>query len=132
MEQKPPAGQADLDGLIDSNPVGSFHRVVIALCALMVMIDGFDTQVIGMVAPAIAASWHVTPASFGAVFGIGLFGGLIGVLDGRWNRSSDMPETRRLAPDHLTWCRHADALPEPPSARGAGAWCNGAQPSLAR
>jgi AAHS family 4-hydroxybenzoate transporter-like MFS transporter len=60
--------------------VGSFHRVVIALCALMVMIDGFDTQVIGMVAPAIAASWHVAPASFGAVFGIGLFGGLIGVL----------------------------------------------------
>jgi AAHS family 4-hydroxybenzoate transporter-like MFS transporter len=46
----------------------------------MVMIDGFDTQVIGMVAPAIAASWHVTPASFGAVFGVGLFGGLIGVL----------------------------------------------------
>ena len=60
--------------------MGSFHRVVIALCALMVMIDGFDTQVIGMVAPAIAASWHVAPASFGAVFGIGLFGGLIGVL----------------------------------------------------
>ena len=58
----------------------SFHRVVVALCTLMVMIDGFDTQVIGMVAPAIAASWQVTPASFGAVFGIGLFGGLIGVL----------------------------------------------------
>ena len=33
-----------------------------------------------MVAPAIAASWHVAPASFGTVFGIGLFGGLIGVL----------------------------------------------------
>ena len=80
MEEKLPSGQADLDGLIDSSPVGSFHRVVIALCALMVMIDGFDTQVIGMVAPAIAASWHVAPASFGAVFGIGLFGGLIGVL----------------------------------------------------
>ena len=46
----------------------------------MVMIDGFDTQVIGMVAPAIAASWHVGPAAFGAVFGFGLFGGLIGVL----------------------------------------------------
>jgi MFS transporter, AAHS family, 4-hydroxybenzoate transporter len=36
--------------------------------------------VIGMVAPAIAASWRVTPASFGAVFGLGLFGGLIGAL----------------------------------------------------
>jgi MFS transporter, AAHS family, 4-hydroxybenzoate transporter len=75
-----PSGQANLDWLIDSSRLGMFHRVVIALCAVMVMIDGFDTQVIGMVAPAIAASWHVAPAAFGAVFGIGLFGGLIGVL----------------------------------------------------
>ena len=26
---------------------------------------------------------------------------------------SGRPETRRVASDHLTWCRHADALPEP-------------------
>lgn len=46
----------------------------------MVMIDGFDTQVIGMVAPAIAATWHIAPAAFGRVFAVGLLGGLIGVL----------------------------------------------------
>jgi AAHS family 4-hydroxybenzoate transporter-like MFS transporter len=73
-------GEADLDSIIDASRLGRFQILVIALCAVMVMIDGFDTQVIGMVAPSIAASWHVAPAAFGAVFGIGLFGGLIGVL----------------------------------------------------
>jgi MFS transporter, AAHS family, 4-hydroxybenzoate transporter len=74
------AADADLDEVIDSSRLGRFQMFVIALCALMVMIDGFDTQVIGMVAPSIAAAWHVPPAAFGPVFGLGLFGGLIGVV----------------------------------------------------
>jgi AAHS family 4-hydroxybenzoate transporter-like MFS transporter len=74
------AADADLDEVIDSSRLGRFQILVIALCALMVMIDGFDTQVIGMVAPSIAAAWHVPPAAFGPVFALGLFGGLIGVV----------------------------------------------------
>jgi MFS transporter, AAHS family, 4-hydroxybenzoate transporter len=74
------AAAADLDAVIDSSRLGRFQLLVIALCALMVMIDGFDTQVIGMVAPSIAAAWHVAPAAFGPVFGMGLFGGLLGVV----------------------------------------------------
>lgn len=53
---------------------------VIVLCALMAMIDGLDTQTIGLVAPAIAADWHVAPAAFGPVFGSSLFSGMIGAL----------------------------------------------------
>jgi hypothetical protein len=55
------AADADLDAVIDSSRLGRF-------------------QVIGMVAPSIAAAWHVPPAAFGPVFGLGLFGGLIGVV----------------------------------------------------
>ena len=73
------AAEADLDEVIDSSRLGRFQLLVIVLCALMVMIDGFDTQVIGMVAPSIATAWHVPPVAFGPVFGLGLFGGLIGV-----------------------------------------------------
>jgi MFS transporter, AAHS family, 4-hydroxybenzoate transporter len=74
------SGAVDLATLLDSAPLGDFQIGVVALCAVMVMIDGFDTQVIGMVAPAIASSWHIAPAAFGSVFALGLFGGLIGVL----------------------------------------------------
>jgi AAHS family 4-hydroxybenzoate transporter-like MFS transporter len=56
------------------------QAAVIGLCALMAMIDGLDTQTIGLVAPAIASDWHVAPAAFGPVFGSSLFSGMIGAL----------------------------------------------------
>ncbi|HTI67014.1 MAG TPA: MFS transporter [Caulobacteraceae bacterium] len=82
---------ADLDTVIDSAKLGPFQISVIALCALVAMIDGFDTQVIGLVAPAIAADWKVSPATFGLVFSSGLFSGMIGAFlmgqaGDRWGR----------------------------------------------
>jgi AAHS family 4-hydroxybenzoate transporter-like MFS transporter len=56
------------------------HRVIIAMCALVAMIDGFDTQSIALVAPAIVAAWRVAAPSFGLVFGAGLFGSFIGAV----------------------------------------------------
>ena len=53
---------------------------MIGLCALMAMVDGLDTQTIGLVAPAIASAWHVAPADFGPVFGSSLFSGMIGAF----------------------------------------------------
>jgi AAHS family 4-hydroxybenzoate transporter-like MFS transporter len=56
------------------------QTAVIGLCALLAMIDGLDTQTIGLVAPAIASAWHVAPAGFGPVFGSSLFSGMIGAF----------------------------------------------------
>jgi AAHS family 4-hydroxybenzoate transporter-like MFS transporter len=60
--------------------MNALQFAIIGLCGLMAMIDGMDTQAIGLVAPAIAADWHVPAASFGPVFGSSLFSGLIGAL----------------------------------------------------
>src|SRR6266568_6430272 len=57
-----------------------FRARVIAICVAVVVLDGFDTQEISFAAPAIARAWHVSPAGFGAIFGIGLFGGLVGAV----------------------------------------------------
>lgn len=51
---------------------------VIGLCALVAMLDGFDTQLIAFVAPAIAQAWNVQIASFGVVFAAGLLGLMLG------------------------------------------------------
>jgi len=69
-----------LDRVLDFTKVTAFQSTIIGLCALMAMIDGMDTQAIGMVAPAIASDWQVPAAAFGPVFGSSLFSGLIGAL----------------------------------------------------
>jgi AAHS family 4-hydroxybenzoate transporter-like MFS transporter len=74
------SGIGGLDRALDSTKITAFQSAIIGLCALTAMIDGMDTQAIGLVAPAIAADWHVPPAAFGPVFGSSLFSGLIGAL----------------------------------------------------
>lgn len=69
-----------LERVIDTAPVGRFQIGIGVACAAIAMIDGFDTQVIGLVAPEITKAWHVAPAAFGPVFGASLFGGLLGGL----------------------------------------------------
>jgi AAHS family 4-hydroxybenzoate transporter-like MFS transporter len=76
----PASTPVSFDSVLDACPLGRFQIGVIVPCALVAMIDGFDTQAIGLVAPEIAADWGVNPATFGLVFGIGLFGGLIGAF----------------------------------------------------
>src|SRR6266446_3705247 len=65
---------------IDGRKLSGFQVRVFALCALIVLIDGFDTQAIGYVAPAIVRSWHVDRASLTPVFSAGLFGLMLGAL----------------------------------------------------
>src|SRR6266446_9596245 len=65
---------------IDGRKLSGFQVRVFALCALIVLIDGFDTQAIGYVAPAIVRSWHVDRAALTPVFSAGLFGLMIGAL----------------------------------------------------
>jgi AAHS family 4-hydroxybenzoate transporter-like MFS transporter len=69
-----------LAALIDDEALSPYQVVVITLCALIAMLDGFDTQVIGFVAPAIATSLHLRIEMFGPIFASGLFGGLLGAL----------------------------------------------------
>ena len=72
--------QLSVARLVDDSPLVSGQIMTVVICALVAVVDGFDTQSIGLVAPTIAADWHVEPARFGMVFGAGLFGSLIGAL----------------------------------------------------
>ncbi|KHL07692.1 UNVERIFIED_CONTAM: 4-hydroxybenzoate transporter, partial [Mumia flava] len=70
----------DLVRLIDQGKVGGFQILLLAICGLCLIIDGFDVQAMGYVAPAIIKDWNITKASLGPVFGAGLFGMLVGSL----------------------------------------------------
>jgi len=70
----------DVAGYIDQQPVGGFQVKLLLTCAAVLFLDGFDTQAIGYVAPALAKEWGLTKAALGPVFSAGLFGLMIGAL----------------------------------------------------
>ncbi|MGB8400165.1 MFS transporter [Bradyrhizobium sp.] len=74
------ASPVDVAGFIDQQPVGGFQIKLLLICAAVLFLDGFDTQAIGYVAPALAREWNLTRAALGPVFSAGLFGLMIGAL----------------------------------------------------
>jgi AAHS family 4-hydroxybenzoate transporter-like MFS transporter len=74
------ASLVDVAGFIDQQPVGGFQIKLLLTCAAVLFLDGFDTQAIGYVAPALAKEWGLSKAALGPVFSAGLFGLMIGAL----------------------------------------------------
>ena len=53
---------------------GRLQIRIIVLCRLVSLLEGFDLQAIGVVAPAMAGSLHIGPNQFGAIFSAAVFG----------------------------------------------------------
>lgn len=70
----------DVAKVIDRPRLGSLQVIAITLCSAAAVMDGFDILAIAFVASPIAQSLQVDVSSFGAVFGIGSFGLLVGSL----------------------------------------------------
>jgi MFS transporter, AAHS family, 4-hydroxybenzoate transporter len=79
-ESAAPQGKIEITELIDAQRPGGFLFGLAGLCALILAADGFDTQAIGYVAPAVIREWGVEKSALGPVFSAGLFGLLIGSL----------------------------------------------------
>jgi len=66
--------------VVDQSRLGAFQWMIIILCSLCLIMDGFDVQAMGYVAPAILREWKVPNAALGPVFSAGLLGVLMGSL----------------------------------------------------
>ena len=60
--------------VIDEQPMRRFQIGVVVMCGLIAVLDGFDTQCIGFLAPAIADTLNIPLHSFAPVFVAGLLG----------------------------------------------------------
>lgn len=58
----------DLDDYMDDRPISRAHVVLLSVCALAMLLDGFDIYIVGSLGPAIAAYFKVPPASLSRVF----------------------------------------------------------------
>jgi AAHS family 4-hydroxybenzoate transporter-like MFS transporter len=70
----------DVARLIDEQPLSRFQIVVYVLCGLVALLDGMDTQSIGVAAPLIAQSLGMAVPRLGPVFSAALFGAMLGAL----------------------------------------------------
>jgi AAHS family 4-hydroxybenzoate transporter-like MFS transporter len=70
----------DVQEVVNTHPLSRFQKTVIALCFLVVAIDGFDTAAIGFIAPSLKGEWGVTPAELAPLFAAGLFGLMAGAF----------------------------------------------------
>ncbi len=66
--------------VIDRNKVSAFQWRVIAICSLIALLDGFDTQAIGFVAPVITSEFNIPSTEMGIVFSAGLIGLMFGAF----------------------------------------------------
>lgn len=64
---------------IDSSKLSGYQIGIFVLCALCLMLDGFDVQAIGYVAKALFTDWHI-PNAAGRVVSATLVGVLIGSI----------------------------------------------------
>src|SRR5438477_12367653 len=74
------APPVDVAHFIDQQPVGGFQVRLLLMCAAVLFLDGFDTQAIGYVAPALAKDLGLSKGMLGPVFSAGLLGLMIGAL----------------------------------------------------
>ncbi|CAM3590335.1 Gallate transporter [Pseudomonas reidholzensis] len=70
----------DIKAWIDSRPVGRHQWLIMGLCFLVVLFDGFDVAVMGFVAPSLIQEWGLSRAAFGPVMSAGMVGLAIGAL----------------------------------------------------
>lgn len=69
-----------LGGVIDNRQIVAKQYEVLALCLLVAVLDGFDTQVVGFLVKPMADSLAIAPSAFGPVFAAVLFGLMVGAL----------------------------------------------------
>jgi MFS transporter, AAHS family, 4-hydroxybenzoate transporter len=72
------SGTINISRLLDERPINGFQKFVVLLCALVALLDGFDTQSVGFAGPALSAALALAPGAIGTVFSAGLLGAMLG------------------------------------------------------
>lgn len=65
---------------LDEGEMSRFQWVAVAVCVLLIMLDGFDVLVMAFTAAPISAEWKLSGSQLGLLFSAGLFGMAAGSL----------------------------------------------------
>lgn len=70
----------DINDIIDRAKFNRFHCSVMLLCALLLIFDGYDLFIYGVVLPVLMDEWNLTPVQAGALGSYALFGMMFGAF----------------------------------------------------
>ena len=70
----------DVHTFLDNRPIGRQQKTVIILGLLILMLDGFDTMMMGFIAPALLQDWGINRGDLGPLMMSGIVGLSIGSL----------------------------------------------------
>src|SRR5438128_2122194 len=70
----------DVSQVLDQSKISAFQIVAFVICGLCLIMDGFDVQALGYLAPAIIKDWKLAQAQMGPVLSAALFGILVGSI----------------------------------------------------
>lgn len=70
----------DVSRLVDEAKVGPFHTMIIAICAILLIVDGYDVFIYGVVLPELMKQWQLTAPQAGSLASWALFGMMGGAL----------------------------------------------------
>lgn len=72
--------KVDVQDVLDNNKIAPIQWVVLAICFLIMFLDGYDTAVAAFVAPVLSKTWGLEPAAMKPVLASVLFGVAFGAL----------------------------------------------------
>ena len=70
----------DVKQFINERPMSRYQWMILAICFLIVAVDGMDVAIMGFIAPAVVKEWSISKAAFGVVMSAAPFGLVIGAL----------------------------------------------------
>ncbi|MEH6386480.1 MAG: aromatic acid/H+ symport family MFS transporter [Pseudomonas profundi] len=70
----------DVHDVIDNARFNRFHWMLLFWCALIIVFDGYDLVIYGVVLPVLMEEWGLTPLQAGALGSYALFGMMFGAL----------------------------------------------------
>lgn len=92
ISPRPPRASIDVTDVIDSQRFGTFHFAIAAWMFITLLVDGYDSAVVGFAAPFLTYAWDIRdPSKLGSLFsasvlGILLGGPLFGYIGDRFGR----------------------------------------------
>ena len=72
--------ELDVQGYIDNSRFGKFHWTILIVCTLLMVFDGYDLFLFGVVIPVVMDEWGLTAVEAGTLGSYSLFGMMFGAL----------------------------------------------------